>query len=391
VGTKERMDETITKKVIETDSNISKSRKALYGELIQDKENIAKLSREWDKLFSRAKYASVFLSRAWIQTFIDEGHFKGKPCFIAVWNGTKLVALLPLAIQNFCGIRIGKLIGTEEPSYLGLLLDQSYPEAVAVVAETWISENVAHVFHDKHVFSSDEATKKLVTELNKRSFSYKYDYERICHGIELGCTFEQYFNKFKSAKSRQTMRRKERKLVENRDVKLQYYEGNQIIAEVLERIAQIQEESWMKRRGAAVLGQSFYRKLLKNMAQAGLACVWLMTIDDCDAAFVYAFKSHGKLNYHWPAFKLKYESGLSVGQILLMWIIRDACEQKITYFDFEHGEGQYKRFWANQTNNVLWVVAAKGFLGSIIILCYRITWKLAQQKFLRSLYKRIRK
>jgi CelD/BcsL family acetyltransferase involved in cellulose biosynthesis len=298
---------------------------------------------------------------------------------------------LPFSVQNFYGIRIGKLIGTEEPSYLGLLLDPNCPGASAVVAETWVREKVAHVFHDKHVFSLDEATHSFVTELNHQGYHYKYGYKRICHGIELGCSFDEYFEKFKSAKSRQTLRRKERKLFENKDVKLEYYTGEEIIPQILKRIAQIQNESWMKRRGAAILGQAFYLKLLTNMSKAGLSFVWLMTIDGEDAAFVYSFIAHGKLYYHWPAFKLKYESALSIGQILLKQVIQDACGQNIRFFDFEHGEGEYKKFWANQTHSVLWVVAGRGLAGNIAVLVYRAVWWFAGQKTLFKFYRRIRK
>jgi len=62
-------------------------------------------------------------------------------------------------------------------------------------------------------------------------------------------------------------------------------------------MAQVQEESWMKRRGVAILGQPFYQKFLLTMAQAGLGCLWLMTINGDDAAFQYAFIANNKLYF----------------------------------------------------------------------------------------------
>ncbi len=385
------MDNTITKKEkLQNDLNKTKGQTDLRGEFLQGKEDIESISRDWDELFARAKDAPAYFSRTWIQTFINQNRFKGKPCLIVVWDGSKLVALLPFSVQNLYGIRIGKSIGTEEPSYLGLLLDPKYPEAIAIVAKTWIREKVAHVFQNKHVFSLDKVTQNLITEFNHHGFTYKYGYERICHCIELGCSFDEYLKKFKSTKSRQTIRRKERKLYENKNVKLTHLTGDEITPPILERIAQIQKESWMKKRGAAVLGQPFYQNLLTNMAEAGLSSLWLMTIDGDDAAFVYSFITNGKLYYHWPAFKLKYESGLSIGQILLMQIIRDACKNNIRFFDFGHGDAEYKRFWANKTHNVFWVVAGRGFPGRIVILCYRIAWWLAGHRKLFQFYRRLK-
>jgi CelD/BcsL family acetyltransferase involved in cellulose biosynthesis len=386
------MDETITEKV-KTFKDIpgeTADKNVLRGELIQGKENISRLSSDWDKLFARAKNASVYLSHAWIQTFIDEEHCKGELCFIAVWNGKELAALLPICIQNIFGIRIGKLISTEVPSYLGLLVDPDYPSAISIVAETWIKEKVAHVFHDKHVSSLDEATHNFVTELKHRGFNYKYGYQRISYGIELGCSFDEYMQKNKSGKRRRKLGYAERQLFNSGNVEVKNYKGKEITSEILKRIAQVQEESWLKQRGASVLKEPFYQKLLTSMSQAGFGSVWLMTIDGDDAAFAFTSIAHETLYYQYVAFKLKYESSLSIGQMLLMQIIRDACDKNVRYFEFGHGEGGYKRFWSNQSSNVLWVIAGRGLIGNIMILCYKLAWFLAGQKRILSLYQRIR-
>ena len=71
----------------------SENKGDLNGEFIQGKENIAKLNSEWDNLFTRAKDASPYLSRAWLQTFIDEDHYEGIPGLIAVRSDTELAAV----------------------------------------------------------------------------------------------------------------------------------------------------------------------------------------------------------------------------------------------------------------------------------------------------------
>ena len=387
------MDDTITEKEKSKKNKLNKTKgqETLCGEFRQGKENITRLSRDWDKLFARAKDAPAYLSRAWVQTFINQNRFKGKPCIIVVWNGPKLVALLPFSVQRFCGIRIGKLIGTNEPSYLGLLLDPDYPEAVAIVAKTWIREKVAHTFQNKYLFSLDKATHSLVTELSHQGFVYKYGYKRICHCIELGCPFDEYLQKTKTGKRRKKLRYAERQVFNTGNVEIARYIGKDITPEILQRIATIQNESWMKRRDAAVLGQPFYQNLLTNMAEAGLGSIWLMTINGDDAAFAYTFITHGKLYYHWPAFKLKYESGLSIGQMLLMQIIRDACNQNIQFFNFGHGDAEYKRFWSTDTQYVEWIIAGRSFQGHLVVLCYSMIWWLAEQKQLFLLYRHLRR
>lgn len=52
-------------------------------------------------------------------------------------------------------------------------------------------------------------------------------------------------------------------------MKVKHYAGGEVTRDILVRIAAIEGQSWLKRRGAAVLAKPFYQKLLLKMAQAG--------------------------------------------------------------------------------------------------------------------------
>ena len=361
----------------------------LYGELLQGKENINRLSKDWDDLFTRAKDAPAYFSRAWLETIINHNHFRGMPCLIVVWNGSKLVALLPFTIRNICGIRVGEPIGTTEPSCLGLLIDMAYVEAISVVADVWIRKNIAHAFYNKYLSSQDKVTNELFQEFVNRGYVLKRGFARSCPWIQLGCSFEEYLQKTKTGKRRKKLRYAEKQVMNAGNVKIFHFSDKDITHEVNNRIAIIQRESWMDQRGAAVLGQPFYQELLTAMANAGLAQVWLMTVEGNDAAFSYTLVAHRKLDLRWMAFKLKYESSVSFGKILTMQVIRDACEEHIESFNLGLGDSEWKRFWATGNHGLERIVAGRGLLGYIVVLFYRISWFLAERKCLLSLYQRI--
>lgn len=161
--------------------------------------------------------------------------------------------------------------------------------------------------------------------------------------------------------------------------------------EVLLRIAAIEEQSWLKRRDAEVLNKPFYQKLLLKMARAGIGQVWLMTINGDDAAFEYVFISHKRLQFGWRAFKLKYSSSVSIGQILMMHTIRHACSSGILSLDIGHREADYKRFWAEDSYKINRVVAGYGIRGHLIATYYYITWRFAEIEWFRSFYRQMRR
>ena len=360
-------------------------------QIIEGSGVISDLDKDWDDLFARAVDAPPFLSRPWISTYIDEGRIKGIPLFILAWYGTKLVALFPLAVRKCLNVKIAVPIGTGQGSYLGLLLDSDYAFAVETMVDRIVSKKIFDVYCSMDLYSEDMATNGLLDHMVKKDHFCRRVYRNPCPCIRLGCSYEAYLEGTKSAKSRQTLRRKERQLHKKHKVNVEYYEGDEVTSMVFDRIASIQKESWMKRRGAAILELPFYRKLLLAMSHAGIGRVWIMTIDGADAAFVYALVTHKKFYYAWTAFKLGYASSLSIGQFLTNWTIRDACREGILLYDFEHGDAEYKYFWSTDNYSVYRVVAGRGFCGSFVAGVYFVVWRLARIKWLKDYYRRLRR
>ena len=360
-------------------------------QILEGAEAVSKYGEQWDDLFARAVDAPPFLSRPWISTYIEEGWIKGTPLFILAWSGTRLVAMLPLEVRKILCTKIAMPISTRKGFYLGILLDPNDRSVVNDMVNTIKSEKVFDVYYSEELSSEDVATNELLDGLVQNGYSRRQVFRNPCFQIQLGCSFDEYFRKKASSKSRQNLRRRERRLFENGDVKVEHYAGKEVTPEVLLRIAAIEEQSWLKRRGAAVLSKPFYQKLLLKMNQAGFGHVWLMTIGGDDAAFEYVFVSHKKLQFGWRAFKLKYSSSVSIGQILMMHTIRDACTNGILSMDIGHGEADYKRFWADDSYKVNRVVAGYGIRGHLIATYYYITWRIAEIEWFHLSYRRIRR
>jgi CelD/BcsL family acetyltransferase involved in cellulose biosynthesis len=360
-------------------------------QIVESAEGISEFGEAWDDLFARAVDAPPFLSRPWVSTFIQEGKIKGTPLFILAWFGTRLVALFPLAFRKCLTAKIVEPIGTGQPSYLGLLVDPDYRSVAKDIADIITSKRIFDVYYSADLSSEDMATNDLLDELVKKGYIRHQVFRNPCFYIELGCSFDEYFRKKASSKSRQNLRRRERRLFESGNVKVEHYVGEEVTPDVLLRIAAIEEQSWLKRRGAAVLYKPFYQKLLLKMSQAGFGHVWLMTINDIDAAFEYVFISHKRLQFSKRAFDLKFASSVSIGQILMMHAIRDACSTGILSMDISHGEADYKRFWAEACHGVDRVVAGRGLGGYLIATFFYVAIKISKIKWLKSFYRRIRR
>jgi len=362
---------------------------SLTGRVVRGRDEVLALAAAWDELMRRAPGAPAFMARSWIEPWIRHGRLAGEPCAVTVWAGDRIVALLPLAVRSAMGVRIAVPVGVEQPCYHGLVLDPDVPGAVDAAADVCLRERVFHVLRLDDAATFDRPTQDLLDAFARRGLRVARDHRNPCPAIGLGSTFDEFLQRTKSSKSRQTLRRKERKLMESGAVVLTHLAGTEITADAMRRAAVVQDESWMRRRGASVLKEDFYQDLTLSAARAGLAHLWLVTIDGEDAAFVYALVQGPRLEFVWTAFRLKYEPR-SVGQVLTGWTIRDACALGLATYDFGHGDAEYKRFWSTGANDVFRVVVARGPRGRLVAASHALAWRLARVGWLRRLYRALR-
>jgi len=352
-------------------------------QIVDSAEGISEFSEHWDKLFARSADVPPYLSRSWICTFVEEGQIRGKPLFILALSGPKLVGLFPLAIYKFLKVKIAIPIGLENASYFGILIDPEFPSVIEYIADLIIAEKIFDVYINTYLSSSDTPANELLSILRGKGCFCQQELKDPCYYIQLDCSFEEYLNKCMSSRSRHTLRRKERRLFRNVDVNIDYYTGMQVTNELMNRIAVIQQESWMKRRGVAILGQPFYQRFFLAMARSGMGCLWLMTVDGEDAAFQYAFLAHKRMFFRSTAFKLKYES-LSIGQSLMMQAIRDACSGNYLSINLGPGDAEYKRFWATDNFYINRAIVSRGLMGRLIAKWYCFTWRLVKMEHLHA-------
>lgn len=349
-------------------------------------KNIDNLRLEWEDLYGRSSGAYPYLSYSWTAPFINHKKFHGKLFILCVWHEQKLFAILPLAVRRVLGVRISQPIGYY--GYLGLLVDPNHPDVMEMFLEK-IQEYV-DVYYSNNISSIDQSTQQFLGILTKRYHWVSYSSQRnLCRIIDLPKDFETYYTQHKSSKTRSTIRRKERLLHESHRVNIEFYD-KQIPTNVFTRIADIQQDSWMKRRGAAVLHQAFYQDLMMRLSQTGSCWIWIMTIDGEDAAFIFALIGHKKLCYQWTAFRLRYQNFPSIGQILTKSSIEKACEMGIESYDFGHGDADYKQFWATSQHTVNRVVVGHGIRGGIVGRLIYAFWILRRTQILRDVGRKLK-
>ncbi len=150
-----------------------------------------------------------------------------------------------------------------------------------------------------------------------------------------------------SAKLRQNLRSRRRRLEEVGPVRVEELEGGAIDA-FLERGFALEAAGWKGREGTAIAKdpatRGFYRELAHEAARLGWLSLWGLSAGDRLVAFQFGLRAGGRQYLPKPA----YDEGLgfcSPGQLLMEEVLESCRRRGLAEFDFLGPSMAWKRDW----------------------------------------------
>jgi CelD/BcsL family acetyltransferase involved in cellulose biosynthesis len=346
-------------------------------EIVLGKNAIEELGPSWDQLFERSGWASFHLARPWLQQLAQTSLKENEQlAVICAFDEGKVVAAIALVVRQWLTIREARPLGSQVPGlpgcYLGVLADPRRIGSVERVARVCREKGVFDVLSMNEVSTDDSGTLELIENLAKCGGTVFKEKRSVCRRVRLETSYEKYLASQMSSKHRSTLRREEQRVMDAASGCVESYAGPEVTSSVIDRIASIQERSWLKERGAPILSNVFLRELLLAVAKAGMARVWIIRVGEEDGAFAFGVIAKRTLYYVYAAFRLEYRR-LSIGKVLTGRVIRDACEEGMVMLDFGHSDFEYKRFWGNDHHLVDRYFIGMNGVGKVI--AWGLFWK----------------
>lgn len=166
---------------------------------------------------------------------------------------------------------------------------------------------------------------------------------------------EEYWKSF-SSKTRNTFRRKRKKIGDARLIRVTNPEQ---VPEFLEQAHRISQNTWQTQRlGLRIQNNEDDRRSFGFLAEHGALRSYLLQVDGRPVAFLVGNQFHGYFNYEEVGYDREF-ANLSPGQVLLLEVLDDLfAENTPQWFDFGAGDADYKRQFANvtSTSGTVWLV-----------------------------------
>ena len=262
-------------------------------------------------------------------------------CLAALAAKTKRVRLMP-GLPLGLSLRGRRLIGNQ------LLGDEGQASAAAFVQALarWLGASGTRcdfvLFED--IESESALWQALQAEAARGAAAVFYLSDLQPHWwIQFPQRPEEYWKQF-SAKTRETLRRKAKKL----DHSVTCFTEKKSVAEFLEKAHQVSKNSWQaKRLGVRIRNTSEERVHYECLASQGALRSYVLEQNGCPLAFEVGVQWKGRHILEETGYDADYAHS-SPGTVLLFRILQDLIARDTPrFFDFGFGDAEYKRIFAN--------------------------------------------
>jgi CelD/BcsL family acetyltransferase involved in cellulose biosynthesis len=362
----------------------------LTVDVVASIEQFDGLKEEWEVLFNSCNNLSVWQSFIWDHVWWKHYGTGIQLSIFTVRENNSLVGIAPFMVKSRFGVSELEPIGGEHHYDFALTMDSHRDDVATAIALKLTECFPKGLVHIPYYAAGTPSINIFMAALDTNGWKEARWTRNISHYVSEGNGFNSYMFR-KSKKSLSTLKRKRSRLNEPGLVNLNHICLSDLTEKSVERIAQIQKQSWLARRGQESLASPFYKEVIPALAQNNHAEIFLYEQNSEDIAYVLNFYS-GNVCYCLFLGFSEPKAHLSPGQMLMMDNLKKVLDRGITVYDFLYGEAEYKRFWANRTKYVCRAVCYKGFRGWLLSwFPHRLHGTFAKYQTLKNILGKIRR
>jgi hypothetical protein len=322
----------------------------------------------WEPLFQASRDSAMFLSRPWMQTWLEvygadfrchwvrwevDGRDVGGCLLVARTSWKRLVPLRSLYLNA-----TGELAErTPLAEYNAILCDPAHEDAIHRDFEKLLEE----LAWDRLFVSGYVAGGPLDALVRRMRSSLVQGEARPSPYVDFSCLPSGAFEATLTSNTRSQVRRS-RKLYEERGAALQLHAASSLdeAAAALERLAELHNARWLAKGMAGSFANTrvadFHRRLVPRLWAVDAVDLLSMRAGDSDIGYLYNFKRHGKLHFFQSGFAYETDARLKPGLLTHCLAIEHYRNQGFAEYDFLAGDAQYKRSLAKQERVLHWTV-----------------------------------
>jgi CelD/BcsL family acetyltransferase involved in cellulose biosynthesis len=297
-------------------------------------------------LASRNVFATWEWANTWWRHF---GH--GRPLRLAACRSDdgRTVAILPLYSWRTKPLHVLRFLGHGPGDQLGPVADAADLEAAQLGLRHTLDNSSWNIFLGEQLPGGQGWTQALSARPLARTGAPVLRMR--------GRTWDEFLET-SSSNFRQQVKRRERALFRDHDVRLHLTEDASSLPRDLDVLFALHAHRW-GRNSDFFQASAFHRDFATRALGEGWLRLWLMEVDGAPAAAWYGFRFAGVESYYQSGWDSRWARS-SIGSVLLSHTIREATNDGMHEYRFLQGDEQYKYRFAEEGPGLETVVCAQG-------------------------------
>jgi CelD/BcsL family acetyltransferase involved in cellulose biosynthesis len=288
---------------------------------------------QWDALVRAAPRPSPFLLHAWLRAWWSHYGEEGELALHVAQRNGRLAGALPLCMRGGRRMRVLELVGGEQAHLADVLADDD--EVAAALSQRL----AAHSADFAALFGMPAGSRLACLRGLRLRERVEAPVLELVRGWE-----EVYAEKF-SSKTRQTHRRKRRRLAEEGALEVRFATTPDEVERVLAETFRVHALRWDGRPDgsdfATAHGQAFQREAYRALAEQGIARVLTLELDGRAVAFNAFLVLGERLYSHRLGFDPAYGRH-SPGLLCTLDMCERAAAEGLSLVEFLGGDEEYK-------------------------------------------------
>lgn len=344
--------------------------------LVERDDEFARLESAWRELAAMCG-ARVFQQFEWAHTWFRTIGRKDNHglCVATGWDGSRLVAVLPLTIRRYNGVRLAEWMGARTGDYLDALIHPQF-DPVKSVESLW---QVLRRRKIDIVRFGQVRTDALIHPWLEQEGAWVETHEESV-GIPIVWSSGQQWLEAQSTSQQSGFRRRGRKL-EHLGLSFNVWQPSEPLDPVLDFLI-AHKRAWMQSHSQDGFlktddGAEFLRDTARSLACRGMLHVSYIRSKEAIAACHVGFLQDNVLSYYIPAYDEKFTKQ-SVGTVLLDRLVMWACDQGLRRLDLLRGMYDYKERYDISSESLETRTLAVSPVGRVALSAYQWARRLRQ-------------
>jgi CelD/BcsL family acetyltransferase involved in cellulose biosynthesis len=320
---------------------------ALEVEIISQQARFIELAPQWDELWRRCD-GEIFQSHAWIAAWLGIYHKNIRLRIAVAWQGTELVAVVPLVIRRKLGLRRLEWAAQSLSDYCDVL---ATPDAAPYLRDLWDAVWRLGGFDLVNVqqIKPEAVTRRLLDE--SATISRRGHWQKRCYAINCVWSDGEAWFRSLGKKGRNNFWRGER-ILTSLGGEVQFHcidpHNQSIESELLHTFAL--KRTWLRaaKPNSALLGRDgqALEAMLRAVSTMGQMRLFVLTCGDKIAATSINFICGQGMQAYLTAYDPAFDKA-SPGTILIVRYTRWAFDHGLRIVDFLRGDESFKSRLAN--------------------------------------------